>query len=250
MESRQYMDMAGVLPGDGYELRKPKHEVKVNAKAIARVGGIDAMVQRLIGVWLSMPETYREIGLHWYDEGHEFAVQIANTYDFTTWQIAQVISAISPKNPWSGKFDKDGKQWADGNKLCALKIVKAFREGGSDAALAIKGWGYSGSFVRKAIAALQNEDIDWSKAPKTHRFALLLDNPKRDNICVCDSHASRIATGNLGDRYHVVEASAYFLIEQAYMIASEILGIPAYVLQAGTWQYAVDGHLYGQGEIE
>jgi hypothetical protein len=62
---------------------------------------------------------------------------------------------------------------------------------------------------------------------------------------VCDSHASRIATGNLGNRYHVVQAPAYPLIEEAYMLAGEILGQPAYVIQAGTWEFAQEGNLYG-----
>jgi hypothetical protein len=183
----QHMDMAQVMPGDGYTLRKPKGEVRVNASAINRVGGIDAMARRIVGVWQDMPESYRVIGYSWYDEGHEFAVEVGNTYDFTTWQVAQVTSVMSPKNPWSGKFDKNGKQWADGNKLCTLKIIQAFTTGGDDAVLAIRGWGYSGAFVRKALAVLHGQELDWSEAPKTYRFALLLDNPKREDICVCDS---------------------------------------------------------------
>jgi hypothetical protein len=251
---RQYMDTAHIT--EGFTIRKGDNEVSVNAKAIALAGGVEAMTRRIVGVWLSMPEHYRSVGLSWYDDGHEFAVELAKVYDLTVWQVAQVIAVLSPQNPWAGKFDKDGKQWADGNRLCTIKVIKAWFEGGSELVLAMvgsrdkggQGWGYTRYFQGKAIKVLSGEELDWTQAPKTHRFALLLANPKRTDLCVCDSHASRIATGNLGNRYHVVAASAYPLIEDAYMQAGIILDLPAYVIQAGTWEYTQEGNLYGTGE--
>jgi hypothetical protein len=196
-----------------------------------------------------MPEHYRGVGWSWYDTGHEFACLVAQTYGFTVWQVAQVIAVLSPQNPWDGRKNKLGEKISDGNQICTVKVVKAFVEGGPEAVKELRGWGYAGMFTSKAIRVLQGEELDWSGAPKTHRFALLLANPERLDIAVCDSHASRIATGNLGDRYHVVASNGYPLLETSYMNASSILGIPAYVLQAGTWQYAVDGNLYGKEEV-
>jgi hypothetical protein len=248
---RQYMDTAHIT--EGFSIRKPGNEVSVNAKAIAMAGGLEAMTRRIVGVWLDMPEHYRTVGLHWYDDGHEFASDLAQVYNLSVWQVAQVIAVLSPQNPWAGKFDKLGVQWADGNRLCTLKVIKAWFEGGRDQVMAMvgsrtkggQGWGYTADFCGKACDILEGKELDWSGAPKTHRFALLLANPKRTDIVVCDSHASRIATGNLGNRYHVVQAPAYPLIEEAYMLAGEILGQPAYVIQAGTWEFAQEGNLYG-----
>ncbi len=96
----------------------------------------------------------------------------------------------------------------------------------------------------RAIRVLQGEELDWSKSPKTYRFALLLDNPRLRNVAVADTHASRISTGNLGARYHVVGETAYPLIEQAYINAGLILDVSAAEAQAGTWQAAVDGLIY------
>lgn len=245
---RPYMDMAFVLPGDGYTLRK-EGEVKINRQAIERVGGVDAMVRRIVGVWMNMPEFYREVGFTWYDDGHIFCDLVADAYDLTVWQTAQVTSVLSSQNPWDGSFNKAGKRVRDGNKLCALKVIDAFFMGGPEQVNALRGWGYAPMFVGKAIRILQGEELDWSGAPKTHDFAKLLANPTLENVAVADTHASRIATGNLGDKYHVVEKSAYRFISQAYIIAGQILGIPAYVVQAGTWQFAVDGHLYGKKDI-
>jgi hypothetical protein len=238
------MDMSSVAVGDGYTLRS-SGEIYVNAKAIVRVGGVEQMAQRIVGVNLGMDEYYRGVGLNWYREGNEFAAALADTYNFSVWQTAQVISVVSPQNDWNGRIDKNGKRVTDGNKLCALNVIKAFVEGGPERVAQLRGWGYAGMFTSKASRVLQGEELDWSGAPKTHRFAILLADPTRDDIAVCDTHASRVATGNLGNRYHVVAQNAYMSIEEAYMTAGVILGLPAYAVQAGTWQYAVDGNLYG-----
>lgn len=245
---KHYMDMGAVVPGDGYTLRKGEGEnggeVQVNKQAIARCGGVVEMTKRLVGMWLDMDEHYRGRGWGWYDEGCEFATLLSETYGFTLWQVAQVISVLSPQNPWAGAFTTKGRQYKDGNRLCTLNVIVAFCEGGEDAVYALRGWGYAPMFLKKAIVVMQGGELDWSKAPKTHRFALLLANPKLLDTVVCDSHASRIATGNLGNRYHVVSPNAYPLLEKAYIDAAAILGIPAYVLQAGTWCLATDGGLY------
>jgi hypothetical protein len=246
------MDMSSVAVGDGYTLRS-SGEIYVNAKAIVRVGGVEQMTRRIVGVHLGMDDYYRGVGQNWYAEGNEFAATLAETYDLTVWQVAQVISVLSPQNDWSGRFDKFGNQVTDGNRLCSLNVIKAFVEGGAVAVDQLRqervanhrGWGYPSMFLGKAIRVLEGQELDWSGAPKTHRFAILLADPTRDDIAVCDTHASRVATGNLGNRYHVVAQNAYMSIEEAYMTAGVILGLPAYAVQAGTWQYAVDGNLYG-----
>lgn len=239
-----YCDMANIQEGAAYTIRKGSGEVSVAAKSVAYVGGVEGIARRLVAIWLAMPEHYRTIGLHWYDDAHEFAGNLATVYDLTLWQTAQVIAVLSPQNPWNGKVTEDGRRWSDGNRLCALNVCKTWTEYGADAVTALHGWGYAPDFLAKAVRILKGEELDWSTAPKTYRFALLIADPKRPDIAVIDSHASRIATGNLGNRYHVVAASAYKSLEDAYMLAASLLGIPAYVLQSGTWQFAVDGNLY------
>lgn len=235
---KQYMDMGHVAPGDGYSVRKADGDISVAVKTVKRSGGHDAMVQRIIGVWLDMPEAYRAVGVGWYPKAHRFALELSEVYDITLWQACQVIAAISPQNPWEG----DGKKI--GNKACALLLIKTWREDGTDAALALKGWGFNPAFVVKALAVLNGEPVSWKDAPKTYRFALLIFNPDLLDVAVIDSHSSRVATGNIGNRYHVVSTSAYPHIEKAYTVAADLLGIPASILQAGTWQYASDGLLW------
>lgn len=250
MNLRQFMTNSGLSPEQGgYSLRKVKGkegtgEVSVTVAAIKAIGGVESMTRRLVSLWLELTEVYRDKGWGWFDEGHEFAAFLAETYEYTTWQVAQVISVLSPQNPWDGKYTKDGKRKGDGNRLCAVRMIDAFYHGGRDAVFALRGWGYAPDFLEKACKVLEGIELDWSGAPKTYRFARLLDNPRLPNVAVCDSHASRIATGNLGGRYHVVCLAAYALIEKAYLVAAEILDIPAYVLQAGLWVAATEGLIY------
>lgn len=263
-----YMDMTDVPEGDAshvdgcavgaaYTIRKGGGEVSVAAKSVAYVGGVEGIARRLVAIWLAMPEHYRTIGLHWYDDASAYAQNLATVYNLTLWQTAQVIAVLSPQNPWDGAYRNNGTRFKDGNRLCSLNVIKAWFQGnqakstdaawtedGADAVMALHGWGYAPDFLAKAVKVLKGEELDWSTAPKTYRFALLIADPKRTDIAVIDSHASRVATGNLGNRYHVVAASAYKPIEDAYMLAASLLNIPAYVLQAGTWQFAVDGNLY------
>lgn len=243
-EYKHMMDMSGVPVGVAYSIRKPGSEVSVNAKSVKFLGGVEAIARRIVSVWLAMPEYYQQVGWHWYDVASDFAQDLATVYNLTLWQTSQVIAVLSPQNPWDGAYKKDGTRFKDGNRLCALNTIKAWFDGGEAAVMALRGWGYAPDFLTKAVKVLQGQELDWSTAPKTHRFALLIADPKRTDIAVIDSHASRVATGNLGDRYHVVAASAYKFLEDAYMWAASLLGIPAYVLQAGTWQFAVEGNLY------
>lgn len=226
-------------------------EASINAKALKAANlTVDAMAQRLVSMWLELNEHYTGVGYSWYADAHNFASVIADMYGISVWQSAQVISALSPQNPWDGRRNKAGERISDGNRICALRVVDAFFSGDESAVNQLSGWGYAGDFLAKAIKALRNEEIDWSTAPKTHRFALLIANPNREDIVVVDSHASRIATGNLGGKYHVVEKTGYKLIEAAYVKAAKALGIPGYVLQAGLWQVAADGLLYSVKDEE
>lgn len=235
---KRYMDMGHVAPGDGYSVRKGDGDISIAKKSVARSGGHERMVQRIIGVWESMPEAYRLVGHGWFPKANLFAKELARDYDITLWQAAQVISVLSPQNPW----EPEGKKI--GNQACALLLVHTWRTQGEDAVWQLSGWGFAPAFVTKALAILRGEEVDWSGAPKTYRFALLIYNPKLLNVAVVDSHSSRVATGNLGNRYHVVSVAAYGPIEAAYVAAALLLGIPASILQAGTWQYASDGLLW------
>jgi len=250
-EYKCFMDMADVPVGIAYTIRKSGGEVSVAAKSVHYVGGVDGISRRLIAIWLAMPEHYRTVGLHWYDDANEYAQSLATVYNLTLWQTSQIIAVLSPQNPWDGAYTKEGVQFKDGNRLCALNTIKAWFEGGESAVMALRGWGYAPDFLAKAVKVLQGQELDWSTAPKTHRFALLIADPKRTDIAVMDTHASRIATGNLGNRYHVVASSAYLLLESAYMLAAFVLGLPAYVIQSGLWQAAVDGLFYvTKGELK
>lgn len=241
---RNYLLFSDVPEGVCYTIRKNGGEINISGKSVAYVGGVEGIAERLVALWLELGEYYQNVGLHWYDIAHEFASDLAECYGHSLWQVAQVVAVLSPQNPWDGAYRKDGSRFKDGNRLCTIKLLQAWGDGGADAVRQLKGWGYAPAFIERAILVLQGEELDWSTAPKTHRFALLIADPKRTDIAVIDSHASRIATGNLGGKYHVVAAAAYKLLEAAYMLAAKILGIPAYVLQAGTWQFAVDGNLY------
>lgn len=241
-----------VSPENGfYSLRVDKKkakvdngEVAVSLKSVKFVGGVEGCAKRIVAVWMAMPEFYKRVGWTWYATGNEFAEALGKTYGYSTWDIAQVISILSPQNPWDGKVSKAGKRIQDGNRLCTVKVVKAYCEGGEQAVLDLRGWGYGQTFTRKALRVLRGETIDWSTSPKTGDFAMLLANPTLDDIAVVDTHASRIATGNLGGKYHVVGKAAYKPLADAYRLAAKILGVPVYVVQAGTWQFAVDGHVY------
>lgn len=228
------MNMSLVEPGDGYSLRKTDNDVSVSVKSIKRVGGVPAMTRRIINVWESLPERYYLAGESWYGEAHEFAVGLAKTYEHSLWQVAQVIGVLSPQNPWEGNGGK-----RIGNKQCAVQFLDAWAYGGPELALSLRGWGFAPKFKEKAARVLLGDELSWDNAPKTYRFSLLIWNPHLD-VVVVDSHSSRIATGNLGNRYHVVQPRAYRHIEMAYQEAGLLLNIPAREVQAGLWVAATE----------
>lgn len=221
-----------------------KGELQVTSKVIKLVGGVDAMTRRIVSLWLLMFDVYRTMGRSWYPEANEFASFLANTYELTLWQSSQVIAVLSPQNPWQGRYSKNGIRMGDGNRLCAVRVIDSFYHGGQEAVMSLRGWGYAPEFLKKAIRVMMGEEIDWNSAPKTYRFACLIFNPLRRDIAVIDSHASRIATGNVGGRYHIVSKSAYPFIEQAYLNAGIILNEAASDVQGGTWVLASEGELY------
>lgn len=239
----KYMDMSGVQPDKStYSVRKTDGDISISKKSVKAAGGLDRMVQRIVGIWLEMPERYRLVGPTWFPEAHEFACALADTYNITLWQASQVVGVLSPQNPWdSEKAHGRGK---DGNRLCATKVIHAWAMHGESEVLRLRGWGYAPAFVRKCIRVLLGEELDWKGAPKTHRMSLLVWNPEIEGVVLVDSHSSRVALGNLGNRYHVVTVAAYPLIELAYLKAGELLGVPARHVQAGTWAFAAEGNLY------
>ena len=157
-------------------------------------------------------------GLTWYNKAHELAVELANKYDVSVLQAAQVISVLSPQKHW------------EQNKLEASAIFNEHFNG------IIPSFGYfaTARTIDECNRIMQGEWMLAMSRLKTYSFA--------DNIAYLDSkevtidrHALRVAYDDTSAAIDKVSKTQYLAARQAYRMVAASLGIEAYQLQAITW---------------
>ena len=157
-------------------------------------------------------------GLHWYADAHCLAVELANKYDVTVLQAAQVISVLSPQKKW------------DTNKLESRAIFNQYFNG------VVPSFKYYAPqrVISECYCIMDGSWLIPSKRAKTYSFA--------DNIAYVDSleitidrHALRVAYDDTSCKIDKVGINAYKYARLAYQQVANGLDIMGYQLQAITW---------------
>lgn len=170
--------------------------------------------------WYDMASKEQVImGLHWYSDAHDLALELSLKYGVTVLQAAQVIANLSPQKKWNM------------NKREAVAIFNQHFNG-----VAYE-YGYYASkrVINECHLIMSGEWLIPIKRIKTYSFAdniAYLDHSKEITI---DRHALRVAYDDTSTNINKVGINAYRYARQAYQIVADSLGIKGYQLQAITW---------------
>lgn len=162
-----------------------------------------------------------DAGLSWYQRANRFAAALATTYRVTLDTAAGVIAALSPGCSW------------EKNMIDATRLL----ENGDRATVSTYG-----KMKRKALRILYNGDkssSDYLGDAKIQCFYQNIVAPDRPGRVTVDRHAVRAAVdyGMTYDEaiYYCNTPAKYDVIESAYKMAADELGILPQELQAIVW---------------
>jgi len=158
-------------------------------------------------------------GLHWYNDAHALAVDLAHEYDVSVLQAAQVIANLSPQ-----------KQW-ETNKLEASAIFNQHFNGMAPS------FGYFASqrVIAECHCIMAGTWLIPSSRIKTYSFADNIAYLSNSPEVTIDRHALRVAYDDTSTKIDKVGINAYKYARQAYRRAAVSIGIEAFQLQAITW---------------
>ena len=157
--------------------------------------------------------THKEMveGMDWYSDARMFAKAVASDYDLTVFQVAQLISLLSPQKKW------------EQNKADVIN----FLDGNTDSIFSTK------RTLSECEAVVEGEfEISQSRM-KTYAFAKCIEG-KGDHV-VIDRHAIKIAFGQMSAKPIIITDKRYRDASEAYRIVAEKEGLEPHVIQAITW---------------
>jgi hypothetical protein len=167
----------------------------------------DEMVRNIIDAWNALSPEDVAKGHAWYSIAHDIAADIGNG---DVRKGAGIIAALSPL-----------KSWAENIRL-------ATDAGNGNV------HGHFTSAVTKAKAIMDGTDPETvlPMDAKTGNFFLNILFPDLDGPVTIDRHAWRVATG---EAIPSMTPKRYRMASDAYRSAGQALGVPAHIVQAGTW---------------
>tara|TARA_B110000285_G_scaffold163728_1_gene182857 strand:- start:43 stop:633 length:591 start_codon:yes stop_codon:yes gene_type:complete len=159
-------------------------------------------------------------GLKWYKDANSKAVEISNKYDIDVYKVAQVISALSPRNKWIQNIK-------DADKVC-----EAFKIGLTPNDIKVCTF-HTNKF--KAFNILNNNMTITDKSLKTFNFVNNIAYLNNDFLTVDIWHLR----GCFNDKISIKSASigriAYEQIKRLTIKKANKLGIKGFELQAIIW---------------
>ena len=164
-------------------------------------------------------------GLAWYKEAQNFARYLSEKYGISLYVAACVISRLSPNNRW------------ERNKIDAEALIKAYIEGGIEAAMSVKVCTYTMNKV-KAVKELSG-DIEFTEtSPKTHAFAMNVGLNSPDHITIDKWHLRACVTTPEDGVTECTESCTlkqYQRIEALTAQVAHSYGLKGYEFQAQVW---------------
>lgn len=188
--------------------------------------------RNILSTYLLANDQDRTEGLYWYQHANEIAAELGKRFGFSIQQVAGVIAALSPGNPWGR------------NLLDTELVLEAYAKGIRGKRLpnvGVYGWGN----VRKAerILAGENAPFEVLGGQKTVSFYFNITEPNTSNAVTIDRHAKSLAYGIGSKRKGYASSEAFANVSKAeypwlakhYRNIAERLDIVPSQLQAITW---------------
>lgn len=174
---------------------------------------VDFYVENIARAWLACSWRQTRRAFTWYPTAHE----IAGLVGHGNYVVGSgIIAALSPQKDWYHNI---------GLAMQASEGVFA---------------GQVGNALDKARRIWDGEDprdvLPMDK--KTGQFFLNILDPDDPEPVTIDRHAYRVATCEWDNGQPKIGAVAYREISEANRIVGRMAGVPACVVQAGTWCYA------------
>jgi hypothetical protein len=177
-------------------------------------------VANILAVYNGASADVMRSGIAWYANAHAFAVSL----DSDVARSAAVIAVISPNTSWSA------------NKTMALKAY-ANRSG--------EGMGFPDKVSKVSRLFAGENPADVVRGPKVTAFYhTILDPFHADVRPVIDRHAQDIADGirNSEKTRKPPTGKRYDAYADAYREVARIVGLPAHMVQAITWESWREAH--------
>ena len=159
-------------------------------------------------------------GLNWYKEANNKAVEISKKYDIDVYKVAQVISALSPRNKWSQNIK-------DADKVC-----EAFKIGLSPNDIKVCTF-HTNKF--KAFNILNNNVTITDKSLKTFNFVNNIAYLNNDFLTVDIWHLRACFNDKINIKSAAIGRIAYEQIKRLTIKKANKLGIKGFELQAIIW---------------
>lgn len=177
------------------------------------------VVNRIVRTFLKASNADR---YDWYQDAHNYAKYLANTFGVSVTVAAGVIAALSPVKRW------------EQNKEVAYTFIKSQGTGG----------GHMKQFLQKArlileLADTEEDVIKILNGRKIVSFFLNILHPLDGSRVTIDRHALTIATGNVctEEYYSGMTKSQYDFFVECYKLAASKMGVSPLLMQSATWVY-------------
>ena len=159
-------------------------------------------------------------GLNWYKDANNRAVEISKKYEIDVYKVAQVISALSPRNKWSQNIK-------DADKVC-----QAFTIGLSPNDIKVCTF-HTNKF--KAFNILNNNVTITDKSLKTFNFVNNIAYLNNDFLTVDIWHLRACFNDKISINSASIGRIAYEQIKKLTIKKANKLGIKGFELQAIIW---------------
>ena len=159
-------------------------------------------------------------GLSWYKDANSKAVEISKKYDIDVYKVAQVISALSPRNKWLQNIK-------DADKVC-----QAFTIGLTPNDIKVCTF-HTNKF--KAFNILNNNVTITDKSLKTFNFVNNIAYLNNDFLTVDIWHLRACFNDKINIKSAAIGRIAYEQIKRLTIKKANKLGIKGFELQAIIW---------------
>ena len=159
-------------------------------------------------------------GLSWYKDANSKAVEISKKYDIDVYKVAQVISALSPRNKWLQNIK-------DADKVC-----QAFTIGLTPNDIKVCTF-HTNKF--KAFNILNNNVTITDKSLKTFNFVNNIAYLNNDFLTVDIWHLRACFNDKISIKSAAIGRIAYEQIKRLTIKKANKLGIKGFELQAIIW---------------
>ena len=159
-------------------------------------------------------------GLNWYKDANEKAIEISKKYDIDVYKVAQVISALSPRNKWAQNIK-------DADKVC-----EAFTLGIGPENIKVCTF-HTNKF--KSYNILNNNVTITDKSLKTFNFVNNIAYLNNDFLTVDIWHLRACFNDKININSATIGRIAYEQIKRLTIKKANKLGIKGFELQAIIW---------------